>query len=101
HSISLWARSRAPGDSPRPTRWRRAHRRHPEPRKGGWPSRLPLRPASAAARVEKLRRRRAHAGLLELLTVAEAARGAAGLGLLVRQDEGDGGPAATRPAGSA
>src|SRR5205814_2370988 len=51
--------------------------------------RLPLRPAPAAARVEKLGGSRLHTGLLELVVVAEPAGDSARLVLLIREDEGD------------
>src|SRR4051812_34988252 len=63
--------------------------------------RLPLRAAAAAARVDELRARRAHPGLLELLAVAEPVRDAARVGLLLRQDEGDRLAAAPGAAGAA
>src|SRR5215216_3558758 len=64
-------------------------------------SRLPLRPATAPARVDELRGSRLHPGLLELLAVAEPACDAAGLGLLLGQHEGDCRSAAARAARAA
>ena len=67
---------------------RRGEARH-DPGRRGLPRRLPLRAAPAAARVDELRGSRPHAGLLELLTVTEAAGDAARLGLLLGEHERD------------
>src|SRR5690348_3172707 len=67
----------------------------------GRPFALPARAAAAAARVEELRSRRAHAGALELLLVPEPCRDATDVGLLLGEHQRDPLAGASGPTGAA